>query len=54
VSFQTPHYIDCVSRLTKNEQLVVCVVAGLLLIGWVTKAWRNAHPVRASVEQSGL
>ena len=32
------------NRLTKQEQLVVCVVLGLLLTGWAVKAWRTAHP----------
>jgi hypothetical protein len=31
-------------RLTKQEQLVLCVVLGLLLIGWAVKTYRTAHP----------
>ena len=31
-------------RLTKQEQLVLCLVLGLLLTGWVVKAYRTAHP----------
>jgi hypothetical protein len=33
-----------VSHLTKQEQLVLCVVVGLLLSGWMVKAYRQAHP----------
>jgi hypothetical protein len=31
-------------RLTKQEQLVLVMVIGLLLVGWVVKAYRTAHP----------
>lgn len=31
-------------HLTKHEQLVLCVIIGLLLTGWAVKAWRAAHP----------
>jgi hypothetical protein len=30
--------------LTKQEQLVLCVVLGLLLLGWAVKTYRAAHP----------
>jgi hypothetical protein len=30
--------------LTKQEQLVLCIVIGLLLVGWSVKAYRQAHP----------
>jgi hypothetical protein len=33
-----------VNRLTKREQLVLCIVVGLLLLGWAVKAYRAAHP----------
>jgi hypothetical protein len=33
-----------VGYLTKQEQLVLCVVMALLLVGWGVKAWRTAHP----------
>jgi hypothetical protein len=36
--------------LTKQEQFVLCVVLGLLLIGWVVKAYRVAHPPVAAVQ----
>jgi hypothetical protein len=35
------------SRLTKQEQMVVCIVLGLLLTGWAVKAYRTAHPPAA-------
>ncbi|MGD0087460.1 MAG: hypothetical protein ABSC24_10055 [Verrucomicrobiota bacterium] len=31
------------NRLTKQEQLVLCVVLGLLLTGWAVKTYRAAH-----------
>jgi hypothetical protein len=36
--------LGVVSRLTKQEQLVLCLVFGLLLTGWAVKAYRTAHP----------
>jgi hypothetical protein len=33
-----------VNLLTKQEQLVLCVVLSLLLLGWSVKAYRTAHP----------
>jgi len=30
--------------LTKQEQLVLCVVLSLLLVGWAVKACRTSHP----------
>jgi hypothetical protein len=33
-----------VNALTKQEQTVLCVVLGLLLMGWAVKAYRTAHP----------
>ena len=32
------------SLLTKQEQLVLCIVLGLLLTGWAVKTYRTAHP----------
>lgn len=32
------------NRLTKQEQMVVCIILGLLLIGGAVKAYRTAHP----------
>jgi hypothetical protein len=37
-----------VIRLTKQEQLVLCVVLGLLLTGWAVKTYRAAHPEKAA------
>lgn len=31
-------------KLTKQQQLFLCVVLLLLLTGWAVKAWRAAHP----------
>jgi hypothetical protein len=33
-----------VLRLTRQEQLVLSIVLGLLLVGWAVKTWRLAHP----------
>jgi len=33
-----------VLKLTRQEQMVLSVVLGLLLVGWAVKAWRLAHP----------
>ena len=37
-------YIHAVNRLTKQEQLVLFIVLGLLLTGWAVKTYRAAHP----------
>jgi hypothetical protein len=37
-----------VNRLTKQEQLVLCIVIGLLLTGWAVKVYRTAHPPESS------
>ncbi len=39
-----------VNRLTKQEQMVLCVLLGLLLTGWVVKTYRAAHPPAQAVE----
>ncbi|HEY4416918.1 MAG TPA: hypothetical protein VGO57_14610 [Verrucomicrobiae bacterium] len=36
--------------LTKQEQLVLCIVLGLLLTGWAVKTYRLAHPALAAVQ----
>jgi hypothetical protein len=36
--------------LTKQEQLVLSLVLGLLLIGWMVKAYRTAHPPAVAVQ----
>jgi len=40
-----------VKGLTKQEQLVLGIVLGLLLTGWAVKTWRAAHP--AGMQQVG-
>jgi|GEM_PF-607222 len=37
-------YIATMNCLTKQEQLVLCIVVGLLLTGWAVKTYRAAHP----------
>jgi hypothetical protein len=43
-------YIGAVNRLTKQEQLFLIIVLGLLLTGWAVKAYRTAHPPPATVQ----
>ena len=38
-------------RLTKQEQLVISIIIGLLLVGWAVKTWRTANPPAPAVEQ---
>ena len=45
-------YIFAMNFLTKQEQLVLCVVLGLLLTGWAVKTYRAAHPPAAVPVQS--
>jgi hypothetical protein len=40
-----------VKSLTKQEQLFLCIVLGLLLTGWAVKTWRSAHPSSAAANQ---
>jgi hypothetical protein len=40
-------YLVPMNRLTKQEQLVLCIVLGLLLTGWAVKTYRAAHPPAA-------
>lgn len=37
-------------HLTKQEQWVVCILAALLLTGWLVKSYRTAHPPKASIQ----
>jgi hypothetical protein len=40
------------SRLTKQEQTVLCIVLGLLLTGWAVKWYRTAHPPQTTVQSA--
>jgi len=44
-------YIIPVKGLTKQEQLVLCIVLGLLLTGWAVKTYRTAHPPPVTATQ---
>jgi hypothetical protein len=44
-------YINDVNHLTKQEQLFLIVVLGLLLTGWAVKTYRAAHPPAAVAVQ---
>jgi hypothetical protein len=39
-----PVTLPCVNGLTKQEQTVLILVLGLLLVGWAVKYYRTAHP----------
>jgi hypothetical protein len=41
-----------VNRLTKQEQLFLVIVLGLLLTGWAVKTYRTAHPPTVMVQQA--
>ncbi|MGA2278969.1 MAG: hypothetical protein ABSG80_01550 [Verrucomicrobiota bacterium] len=40
------------NRLTKQEQMVLCIVLGLLLTGWAVKTYRTAHPPQAVIQSA--
>jgi hypothetical protein len=42
-----------VNRLTKQEQMVLCIVLGLLLTGWAVKTYRTAHPNAGTKQSEG-
>lgn len=50
VAAAKPVYIQDVNRLTRQEQLVLCSVLGLLLVGLAVKTYRAAHPSGAAME----
>ncbi len=37
------------NALTSQEKWVLCLVLGLLLIGWAVKTYRAAHPAAPAV-----
>jgi hypothetical protein len=43
-------YIARVNGLTKQEQTVLILVLGLLLVGWAVKYYRTAHPPASIVQ----
>jgi hypothetical protein len=43
-------YISRVNGLTKQEQTVLILVLGLLLVGWAVKYYRTAHPATPIVQ----
>jgi len=43
--------LNGVNRLTRQEQLVLCVILGLLLVGWAVKAYRAGHPPAPAISQ---
>ena len=38
--------------LTKQEQLVICIVTGLLMTGLLVKYYRAAHPPAATTQSA--
>jgi hypothetical protein len=45
-------YLAGMSYLTKQEQMVLCIVLLLLLTGWAVKTYRVAHPPVAAVQSA--
>jgi hypothetical protein len=45
------HYSMGVNRLTRHEQVVLCLIVALLLVGLAVKTYRTAHP-KAAVSQA--
>jgi hypothetical protein len=41
-----------VKWLTRQEQLVLGIVLGLLLTGWFVKYYRETHPPSAATQQA--
>lgn len=39
-------------KLTQQEQMVLCAILSLLLVGWVVKACRTAHPAHPPATSS--
>jgi hypothetical protein len=39
-------------RLTKQEQLVLCLAAALLVIGWGVKLYRSTRPPVIATQQA--
>jgi hypothetical protein len=48
--FENKRYIIAVNHLTKQEQMVLIIVLGLLFIGWTIKAYRTAHPSAVAMQ----
>ena len=44
-------YLYGMNYLTKQELLVLCIVVGLLLTGWMVKWYRTAHPAAVVATQ---
>ena len=44
-----PHPAAIMFNLTRQQQLFLCTVMFFLVLGWVVKAWRTAHPPSARV-----
>jgi hypothetical protein len=42
--------LPCVHGLTKQEQMVLFIILGLLLTGWAVKSYRTAHPPAQAAE----
>ncbi len=45
------HYIRAVNYLTRQERIVLYIVVGLLLTGWLVKWYRTAHPTAVVAQQ---
>ncbi len=46
------HYLVPMNWLTKQEQLVICIVIGLLVTGLLVKFYRAAHPATTTSQSA--
>lgn len=42
------NYFTAMFNLTRQQQMFLCSVLLLLLVGWTVRAWRIAHPPERS------
>ena len=42
------NYLTAMFNLTRQQQMFLCSVLLLLLVGWTVRAWRIAHPPERS------
>ena len=43
-------YFCEMNRLTRQEQIALCIILSLLVLGWGVKAYRTAHPKASAAE----
>ena len=48
VRLRPVNYFTAMFNLTRQQQMFLCSVLLLLLVGWTVRAWRIAHPPERS------